>query len=88
MKNDDVLKNFSELQNADVTDCHIPFYWWLNAHFKYTVSTPIKDAASIQKMFFQPCTMMQNFVYICYTQLHKILQNAPIFGIFQSAAID
>ena len=30
--------------------------------------------------------LSQNFVYICYTHLHKIHQNAPIFGIFQSAA--
>ena len=28
----------------------------------------------------------QNFVYICCTQLHKIVQNAPIFGIVQGAA--
>ena len=51
-----------------------------------TVTAPNKDAASFKKMFFQPCIMVHFLKIFCYTQLHKIQQIVPIFGIFQGAA--
>ena len=46
---------------------------------KPTVPAPMKDAASIWKLFFQPCTI----VFIYNTHLHKVQYDAPIFYIFK-----
>ena len=57
---------------------------------KYTVPTPIKDAASTRKYFFSPAqygAFSQNFISIFFTQLHKIEENTlAIFSIFQGVA--
>ena len=55
----------------------------------FTVNAPIKDRASIQKLLFQPFTM------VCFAKIHlfftvhdckKFSQNTPIFGNFLGVA--
>ena len=55
----------------------------------FTISTPIKDAASIQKSFFRPYTMFcfaKFRLFFTIPYFAKVIKNTPIFDISLGAA--